>query len=92
MGTPGSCDLTSLTTEPNRIWNLRNQAPTFQGQTPAQLISLEILKRRTCFRAASPSLDAAGGGERTLQTLPLAGEIVSGLPDASGHLAGRTER
>ena len=59
-GTPGSGDLTSLTTEPNRIWNPGNQAPTFQSQTPAQLISLEILERRTCLRAASPSPEAAG--------------------------------
>ncbi|XP_034508276.1 uncharacterized protein LOC117799876 isoform X2 [Ailuropoda melanoleuca] len=31
-----------------------------QSQTPAQLISLEILERRTCLRAASPSPEAAG--------------------------------
>ncbi|VCX42663.1 unnamed protein product, partial [Gulo gulo] len=50
---PGSGDLTYLTTEPNRIWNPGNQAPIIQRQPPAQLICLEILKRRICLCAAS---------------------------------------
>ncbi|VCW76430.1 unnamed protein product [Gulo gulo] len=89
---PGSGDLTFLTTEPNRVWNPGNQAPTFQRQPPAQLISLEILKRRTCLHVASQSPEAAGRGNHALQTLSLAGDVLSALPDISGHLAGSTER
>ncbi|VCW66594.1 unnamed protein product, partial [Gulo gulo] len=88
---PGSGDLSLLTTEPNRIWDPRNQAPTFQRQTPAQLISLEILERRTCLRVAAQSLEASGREEHTLQTLSLAGDVISGLPNISGHLARSTE-
>ncbi|VCX04846.1 unnamed protein product, partial [Gulo gulo] len=91
-GSPGCGDLTSLTTEPNRIWNPGNQAPTFQRQPTAQLISLEILERRTCLCVASQSLEAAGRGKQTLQTFSLSGDIISGLPDISGHLARSTER
>ncbi|VCW77872.1 unnamed protein product, partial [Gulo gulo] len=91
-GSPGSGDLTSLTTEPNRTWNPGNQAPTFQRQPPTQLISLEILKRRTCLSVASQSPEAAVRGNHTLQTLSLIGDLISGLPHISGHLTGSTER
>ncbi|VCW79477.1 unnamed protein product, partial [Gulo gulo] len=89
---PGSGDLTSLTTEPNRIWNPGNQSPTFQTQPPAQLISLEILKRRTCLHVASQSLEVAGRGKHTLQIHSLVGDVISGLPDISAHLTRSTER
>ncbi|XP_034508279.1 uncharacterized protein LOC117799876 isoform X5 [Ailuropoda melanoleuca] len=50
---PASCESSRNTGCTQASWGL-------QSQTPAQLISLEILERRTCLRAASPSPEAAG--------------------------------
>lgn len=89
--TSGNGDITSLTTEPNRTWNPGNQAPTFQRQTPAQLISLESLEETTCSHVASQSLEAGSRRKPALLTLSFAGDVMSGLPVTSGHLAGRAK-
>ncbi|CAD7667866.1 unnamed protein product [Nyctereutes procyonoides] len=52
---------------------------------------LEIIYPRACFPAASTCLDVAEGGLHALPAVPTAGSVLSGLPDASGHLEGRVE-
>lgn len=60
---------------------------------PTQLTWLDTVQRRTCSAAVSPCPEAVASGNPKLEAFPKVADIGSGLsPDASGPLAGRTNR
>ena len=86
-GIPGSA-VTSLTTDPNRIWNPVTRHP-HSSVVPIRVTWLETFDSERCSLAAFPLPGALASRNPSVTAFSIAADIGSNLaPDASGHLVG----